>query len=93
MVKAVRGHKCLPRFKIFSAYVFILVLEIVFLFTKESKKINGLNVFDKTFLCTAYADDTTSFPEDTKFVIELMNIFDTFLKFSGLKNQIKSNVR
>ena len=30
-----------------SAYLFIIVLEIVFLFTKESKKINGLNIFDK----------------------------------------------
>ena len=44
-----------------SAYLFILVLEIVFLFTKESKKINGLNMFDKTFLYTAYADDTIFF--------------------------------
>ena len=33
-----------------SAYLFIIVLEIVFLFTKGSKKINGLNMFDKTFL-------------------------------------------
>ena len=33
-----------------SAYLFILVLEILFLFIKESKKINGLNIFDKTFL-------------------------------------------
>ena len=33
-----------------SAYLFIIVLEIVFLFTKGSKKINGLNIFDKTFL-------------------------------------------
>ena len=68
-----------------SAYLFILVLEIVFLFTKESKKINGLNIFDKTFLYTAYAEDTTFFLTDTKSVIELMNIFDAFLKFSGLK--------
>ena len=42
-----------------SAYLFILVLEIIFLFTKGSKKINGLNIFDKTFLYAAYADDTT----------------------------------
>ena len=42
-----------------SAYLFILILEIVFLFTKEGKKINGLNIFDKTFLYTAYPDDTT----------------------------------
>ena len=68
-----------------SAYLFILVLEIVFLFTKESKKINGLNIFDKTFLYTTYADDTTFFFKDAKSVIELMNIFDTFSKFSGLK--------
>ena len=66
-------------------YLFILVLEIVFLFTKESKKINGLNIFDKTFLYTTYADDTTFFFKDAKSVIELMNIFDTFSKFSGLK--------
>ena len=68
-----------------SAYMFMLVLEIVFLFTKESKKINGLNMFDKTFLYTAYAEGTTFFLKDTKSVIELMNIFDTFSKFSGLK--------
>ena len=68
-----------------SAYLFILVLEIVFLFTKESKKINGLNIFDKTFLYTPYAEDTTFFLTDTKSVIELMNIFDAFSKFSGLK--------
>ena len=44
-----------------SAYLFILVLEIVFLFTKESKKINGINIFNKTLLYTAYADDATFF--------------------------------
>ena len=44
-----------------SAHLFILVLEIVFLFTTESKKINGLNIFDKTFLFSAHADDILSF--------------------------------
>ena len=44
-----------------SAYLFILVLEIAFLFTKENKKINGLNIFNKTFLYTAYADILLSF--------------------------------
>ena len=60
-------------------------LEIVFLLTKESKKIIDFNIFDKTFLYTAYADGTTFFLKDTKSVIELMNIFNTFSKFSGLK--------
>ena len=53
-------------------------LYLVFLFTIESKKINGLNIFDKTFLYTAYADDTTFFLKDTKSVIELLNIFKVF---------------
>ena len=44
-----------------SAHLFILVLEIVFLFTTESKKINGPNIFDKTFLYKAHADDILSF--------------------------------
>ena len=44
-----------------------------------------LDIFDKTFLYTAYAEGTTFFLKDTKSVIELMNIFNTFSKFSGLK--------
>ena len=75
-----------------SAYFFILVLEIVFSFTKESQKLNGLDIFDKTILYTAYVDDTTFFLKDTKSVIELMNIFDTFSKFFGLRPN-KANVR
>ena len=67
------------------SYLFIIVLEIVFLFTKDSKKINGLNIFDKMFLYTGYADDNTFFLKDTRSVIELMNILDIFSKFSGLK--------
>ena len=66
--------------------MFIFVLEIVFLFTKESKKINGLKIFDKTFLYTVHADDTTFFLKDKKPVVELIKIFDTFSKFSGLKS-------
>ena len=66
---------------------------MLFLFTKESKKINGLNIFDKTFLYTAYADDPTFILKDKKSVIKLMNIFDTFSKFSGLKpNKCKCEI-
>ena len=43
----------------------------------------------KRFLYTAYADDTTFFFKDTKSVIELMNIFDAFSKFSGLKKNVR----
>ena len=47
-----------------SAYLFILILEIVFLSIKENKNIKGLNIFNHTFLYTAYADETTFFLKD-----------------------------
>ena len=58
-----------------------------------SKKVNDLNIFDRTFLYAAYADDTAFFLKDTKSVIELMNIFNTFSKFSGLRpNKYKCKI-
>ena len=65
--------------------MFILVLEIVFNLIKENKDIRDLTIFDHTFLYTAYADDTTFFLKDKESVKELMNIFDTFSTYSGLK--------
>ena len=53
-----------------SAYLFIIVLEIAFLFNMQNENINDLNIFEKTFLCTAYAADTTLFLRDKKSVIE-----------------------
>ena len=68
-----------------SAYLFILVLEIAFLFIMQNENINGLNIFENAFLYTAYADDTTFFLKEEKAVIEFMKTFDIFLIFSGLK--------
>ena len=68
-----------------SAYLFILVLEIVFKLTKQNKNIDGLIFFDHTFLYTAYADDATFFLQDKESVKEVMNVFDTFSIYSGLK--------
>ena len=44
-----------------SALLFILVLEIAFILIKTNNNIEGLNVFNHTFLYTSYADDTTFF--------------------------------
>ena len=68
-----------------SAYLFILVLEIVFNLIKQNKDIHGLTFFDHTFLYTAYADDTTFFLKDKESVKKVMNVFDTFSIYSGLK--------
>ena len=59
----------------------------------QSENITGVNIFEKkTFLYTAYADDTTFFLNDEKSVIELMKTFDILLAFSGLR-QNKRNVK
>ena len=68
-----------------SAYLFILVLEIVFNLIKQNKDIHGLTFFDHTFLYTAYADDTKFFLKDKESVKKVMNVFDTFSIYSGLK--------
>ena len=51
----------------------------------QNDNISGLNIFENTFLYTAYADDTTFFLKDKKSVKELMKTFDIFSTFSGLK--------
>ena len=68
-----------------SAYLFFLVLEIVFNLIKQNNDIHGLAFVDHTFLHTAYADDTTFLLKDKESVKKVMNVFDTFSVYSGLK--------
>ena len=68
-----------------SAYLFILVLEIAFIFIKENNSIKGINIFDNIFLYSAYGDDTTFFLSDEDSVIDIINAFHKFSFVSGLK--------
>ena len=43
------------------SYLFILVLEIAFIFVKVSESVQGLSIFNNQFLYTTYTDDTSSF--------------------------------
>ena len=65
--------------------LFVLVLEMAFMFIKENKNIKFINIFDNVFLYSAYADDTTFFPSDEDSVIEVINLFHKFSLVSGLK--------
>ena len=67
-----------------SAYIFILVLEIVLPVTKSSKKINGLKIFKYEFIYTAYANDSMFSLKNQKSVIEVLKVFDRFSKVSVL---------
>ena len=51
-----------PQGDLISAYLFILVLEVVFAVIKSN--IDKLRIFEHDFLYTAYADDTTFFVEN-----------------------------
>ena len=42
-----------------SAYLFILVLEILFLQMKENEKTEGIKIFSYEFLLSTFADDAT----------------------------------
>ena len=76
-----------------SAYLLILVLEIGFDLIKQNKDIHDLTFFDHTFLYTAYADDTTFFLKDKRPLKKVMNVFDTFSIYSGLKpNTLKCEI-
>ena len=67
------------------AYLFILVLEIIFIFIRENKNVKGINIFDNISVYFAYADDKTFFLSDEDSVIEVMNAFDKFSLIYGLK--------
>ena len=68
-----------------SACLFILVPEIAFNLIQQNKDIHGLLFFDHTFLYTAYADDITFFSKDKELAKKVMNVFDSFSIYSGLK--------
>ena len=68
-----------------SAYLFIIVLDVVFGIIKETSNIRGFGIFQKKFIYTAYADDTTFFLKNTESVTNLLEIFKHFSQFSGLK--------
>ena len=44
-----------------SAYLFIIVLEIIFVIIKSNANIKTPYIFNHNYLYTAYADDTTFF--------------------------------
>ena len=64
------------------AYLFILMLGILFPFIKMHPEIKGIEIFEHYFLCTTYADDTTFFLKEAQSIENMMEIFNTFYLFS-----------
>ena len=68
-----------------AVQLFIIVLEIFFIVVRKIPNINKLNIFDKNFLLTAYADDTTVVVSHIASINEIIKSFQVFSKYSGLK--------
>ena len=68
-----------------SAYLFILVLEMLFIFIKFNKNIDEINYFNHEYLYTANADNTTLFLKNKTSVKNALNDIESFWNFSGLR--------
>ena len=68
-----------------SPYLFIIVLEILFISIKSNSSIKGIDICDNIFLYTAYADDSTFFLHNLESILELINCFNIFSSYSGLQ--------
>ena len=66
-----------------AAYLFTIALEVFFIMVRTEKRIKGIEIFDYTFLLSAYADDTTFFVSDTDSIHEIFRVFNIFSRYSG----------
>ena len=65
--------------------IFILFLEILFIFIKFNKNIDGINIFNHEYLYTAYADDTPFFLKNQTSVKNVLKDTESFSNFSNVK--------
>ena len=75
------------------AYLFILAVEVLFVFIKSNEMIKGTKIFIHAFLYTVYSDDSTFFLRDNPSVKGLINSFNQFYHFPGLKVNIEKCVK
>ena len=75
-----------------SAYLFILALNILFYLLKANNKI-GLNIWDYSFLYSAYTDDAALILKNVSYVTEIVTMIDYFSNNLGLNSKTFPNVK
>jgi exonuclease III len=74
-----------------SAYLFIVVAEILAIKIRNNKGIKGIKIGNSEVKVVQMADDTTSFLQDVKSLEETLATLEQFQKYAGLKlNETKS---
>ena len=65
-----------------SAYLFILIMEILFIQVQNNKKIKGITIFGFEFKLSSFADDVSYFLQDLDSVKELLRLLEYSLKIN-----------
>ena len=69
-----------------SPYIFILCAEILSLFLSNEESVKEININNKSFLLSQYADDTQIFLDGSESSLRsTLHILQTFYEISGLK--------
>jgi exonuclease III len=68
-----------------SAYLFIVVAEVLAIKIRNNKDIKGIKIGDTEIKVIQMADDTTNFIQNEESLQELLNTVEKFYKYSGLK--------
>jgi exonuclease III len=68
-----------------SAYLFIMVVELLAHKIRISDEIKGIKIGDTEIKLVQMADDTTTFIEDENSLENILKLLDTFEKYAGLK--------
>ena len=68
-----------------SAFLFILVLEILFIQVKSNHKVEGVRIFGHEIKISAFADDVTYFLANLNSLEELLRLLAMFKQLSSLK--------
>ena len=69
-----------------STYRFILVMEVLFIQTRNNKNIRGLKIFGYGFKLTSFANDVSYFLSDIASIEELLRVLEQSKQFTALKN-------
>ena len=70
-------------------HLFIIAFEVLFTLIESNDNINGIDLYDWSFLLTAYTDELTFFLKEIALVRILVDTFKVFSCFSRLKQNIK----
>ena len=68
-----------------SAYLFIILLEILCISIRNSKDIRGIKVDNEEIRLSLFADDLTGFLRDNLSLVNFLKLIEDYGSCSGLK--------